>query len=28
MIRKYHYHWTTQFEGLKIKSIFIGNWSF
>lgn len=24
MIRKYHYHWTTQFEGLKIKSIFIG----
>jgi hypothetical protein len=24
MIRNYHYHWTTQFEVLKIKSIFIG----
>lgn len=24
MIRKYHHYWTTQFEGLNIKSIFIG----
>ena len=24
MIRKYHHYWTTQFEGLHIKSIFIG----
>jgi hypothetical protein len=24
MIRKYHYLWTTQFEGVKVKSIFIG----
>jgi len=25
MIRKYHHLWTTQFEGVKVKSIFIGN---
>ena len=25
MIRKYHHMWTTQFEGVKVKSIFIGN---